>query len=128
MSTPAATPRASFQHWSDVPLEQVKPDLSRRLVTGDRVMLASVELERGCIVPQHAHVHEQVSYVLEGCLRLKVGEDGAESYDLRAGDVIVIPSNVPHAAEAIEASRVLDVFSPPREDWINRTDTYLRNR
>jgi len=128
MSTPAATPKASLQHWSDVPLEQVKPDLTRRLITGERVMLASVELQRGCIVPQHAHVHEQVSYVLGGCLRLTIGEPATESYDLREGDVMLIPSNVPHAAEAIEDSRVLDVFSPPREDWLNRTDTYLRNR
>ena len=128
MSTPAATPKASFHHWTDVPREQVKADLGRRLITGDRVMLANVDLQRGCIVPQHAHVHEQVSYVLEGFLRLTIGEDGSEAYDLRAGDVVLIPSNVPHAAEAMEDTRVLDVFSPPREDWINRTDSYLRNR
>jgi quercetin dioxygenase-like cupin family protein len=128
MSTPAATPKASFLHWNDVPREQVKPDLARQLITGDRVMLANVELQRGCIVPQHAHVHEQVSYVLDGHLRLTIGEDGAEVYDLRAGNVVLIPSNLPHAAEAIEDTRVLDVFSPPREDWINRTDAYLRNR
>ena len=126
MSTPAATPKAAFHHWSDVPREQVKPDLHRRLVTGERVMLAHVELEQGCVVPKHAHEHEQVSYVLEGCLRLTVGEDGAESYDLHAGDVIVLPSNLPHAAVALERSKVLDVFNPPREDWINRTDAYLR--
>ena len=89
-------------------------------------MLANVDLQKGCVVPQHAHVHEQVSYVLDGHLRLSVGEDGAEVYDLRAGDVVVLPSNVPHAAIAIEDTTVLDVFSPPREDWINRTDTYLR--
>ena len=128
MSTPAATPKGSFHHWSDVPREQVNPDLARQLITGDRVMLANVELQRGCIVPQHAHVHEQVSYVLDGHLRLTIGEDGTEVYDLRAGNVILIPSNVPHAAEAIEDTRVLDAFSPPREDWINRTDAYLRNR
>lgn len=128
VSTPAATPKASFHHWNDVPLEQVKPDLTRRLITGERIMLASVELQRGCIVPQHAHVHEQVSYILRGCLRLTIGEPATESYDLREGDVMVIPSNVPHAAEAIEDSRLLDVFSPPREDWLNKTDTYLRNR
>jgi quercetin dioxygenase-like cupin family protein len=126
MSTPAATPKVAFHHWSDVPREQVKPDLHRRLLTGERIMLASVELQRGCVVPQHAHVHEQSTYCLEGCLRLFIGEDRAESYDLRAGDVVMIPSNVPHAAEALEDSRVLDVFSPPREDWINRTDGYLR--
>jgi quercetin dioxygenase-like cupin family protein len=129
VSAPDTTPKAaSYFHWNDVPQEQVKPDLSRRLITGERIMVANVELQRGCIVPQHAHVHEQISYVLDGCLRLTVGDDGAESYELRAGAVVVIPSNVPHAAEALEDTRVVDVFSPPREDWLNRTDSYLRNR
>ena len=126
MSTPAATPKAAFYRWNDVPREQVTPQLSRRLVTGERLMLAQVDLTRGCIVPKHAHVHEQVTHVVEGCLRLRVGDDGAESYDLRPGDAICLPSNVPHAAEALEDTRVLDVFSPPREDWLNRTDDYLR--
>ena len=126
MSTPAAEPKAVFQRWSDVPREQVTELLGRRLVTGERIMVAQVELTRGCIVPQHAHVHEQVTLVLDGCLRLKVGDGGAESYDLRAGELICLPSNVPHAAEALEDTRVLDVFSPPREDWLNGTDAYLR--
>ena len=128
MSTPIKS-SATFHRWSDVPSEQVKADLSRRLITGDRIMLAQVELQRGCIVPQHAHVHEQLTCVLEGCLRLRIGGDsveGGESHDLRAGDVIVLPSNVPHAAEALEDTRVLDVFSPPREDWLARDDAYLR--
>ena len=125
MSAPIE-PSARAHRWSDVSQEQVKPDLARRLITGDRLMLAEVELQRGCIVVRHAHVHEQITCVMQGCLRLSVGDDGAESYDLRAGDVIVLPSNVPHAAEALEDTRVIDVFSPPREDWLNRTDAYLR--
>ena len=125
MSAPIKS-SARAHRWSDVSQEQVKPDLARRLITGDRLMLAEVELQRGCIVPKHAHVHEQITCVMQGCLRLSVGDDGAESYDLRAGDVIVLPSNVPHAAEALEDTRVIDVFSPPREDWLNRTDAYLR--
>ena len=63
MSTPAATPKVAYHHWSDVPREQVKPDLHRRLLTGERIMLASVELQRGCVVPKHAHVHEQSTVV-----------------------------------------------------------------
>ena len=125
MTTPAVS-NASFFRWSDVPSEQVKSDISRRLITGERIMLAQVDLQRGCIVPQHAHVHEQMTYVLEGCLRLTVGSDGPTTYELRAGEVIHLPSNVPHAAVALEDTRVLDVFSPPREDWLNRTDDYLR--
>jgi len=125
MSTPIKS-SATFHRWSDVPTEQVKADLSRRLITGERIMLAQVELQRGCIVPQHSHVHEQVTCVLEGCLRLRIGDEGGESHDLRAGDVIVLPSNVPHAAEALENTRVLDVLSPPREDWLAGDDAYLR--
>ena len=126
MATQDPTTHAPVYRWSDVPSEQVNPDLTRRLITGDRIMLASVELQRGCIVPQHAHVHEQITQVIEGCLRLTVGEDGATSHDLRAGDVIVLPSNVPHGAEALEDTKAIDVFSPPREDWLNGTDAYLR--
>jgi quercetin dioxygenase-like cupin family protein len=125
MTTPAES-TATFFRWSEIPSEQVKADLTRRLVTGERVMLAMVELQRGCVVPVHAHMHEQVSYVLDGCLRLTVGEDQAVSYDLRGGEVIHLPSHLPHSAIALEDSRVLDVFSPPREDWVNGTDDYLR--
>lgn len=126
MSTPVSSPKAAFYRWSDVPHEQVTPTLGRRLVTGERIMAANVELARGCVVPKHAHVHEQITYVLEGWLRLTVGDDGAETYDLRPGDVIHLPSNVPHGAEALDETRVIDLFSPPREDWLNRTDDYLR--
>ena len=129
MSNPTSTPNAAlFFRWAEVPEEQVKVDLTRRLISAERIMLATVELERGCIVPKHAHVHEQISYVLDGHLRLRVGEDGGETYDVRAGEVVVLPSNVPHAAEAMADTRVLDVFSPPREDWLNKTDSYLRAR
>jgi quercetin dioxygenase-like cupin family protein len=128
VSTPTTAKAASFHHWTDVPQEQLKPDLSRRLVTGERVMVAQVELQRGCIVPQHAHVHEQISYVLDGRLELTVGGETAETYELAAGDILVIPSNIPHSARALEDTRVVDVFSPPREDWLNKTDSYLRTR
>jgi quercetin dioxygenase-like cupin family protein len=89
-------------------------------------MVAQLELQRGCIVPQHVHVHEQISYVLEGRLELTLGEETPETYELAAGDVLVIPSNLPHAARALEDTLVVDVFSPPREDWLNKTDAYLR--
>ena len=129
MSNPTSAPNAAtYFRWTDIPEEQVKADLTRRLISGDRVMIASVELQRGCIVPKHAHVHEQISYVLDGHLRLTVGDDGGVSYDVRAGDVVLLPSNVPHAAEAMADTRVLDVFSPPREDLLNRTESYLRTR
>ena len=112
--------------WRDVPSEQVTPLLSRRLVTGDRVMLAEVKLAKGCPVPGHRHEHEQLAFVMKGALRFWVGENDAEELVLREGQVLHLPSNVWHRADALEDSVVLDVFSPPREDWLNKTDAYLR--
>jgi quercetin dioxygenase-like cupin family protein len=116
-----------FYHWSDVPLETVTPTLDRKLITGQRMMLAQVFLRKGCIVPRHQHENEQLTYVLEGWLRLWVGENLERVHDVRAGDVLFIPSNVPHKAEAFEDTLDVDVFSPPREDWLNKTDAYLRS-
>ncbi|MGH7469857.1 MAG: cupin domain-containing protein [Longimicrobiales bacterium] len=118
----------SFHRWNDIPLEQVTDSLARRLITGERVMLAQVHLKQGCIVPKHLHVHEQVTYVLQGTLRLWLGEDDVQQIDVGAGEVLHIPSNLPHRAEALEPCLVLDVFSPPREDWLNGSDTYLWKR
>ncbi len=116
----------TWHRWDDMPLEQVTEALGRKLVTGERVMLAQVHLRKGCIVPRHVHVHEQVTYVMRGTLRLWLGDDDAQQVDVAAGEVLHIPSNLPHRAEALDTCLVLDVFSPPREDWINRTDDYLR--
>jgi quercetin dioxygenase-like cupin family protein len=109
-----------------MPREQVTPMLDRRLVTGDRVMLAHVHLKKGCIVPRHQHEHEQLAYILAGALKFWIGEDESKEVVIRAEEVIHFPSNVWHKAEALEDTVVLDVFSPPREDWLNKTDAYLR--
>ena len=119
-------PDASFHRWNDIPREQVTPLLERRLLTGERVMLARVHLAKGCVIPRHRHEHEQVTFVLAGALHLRLGEDESTEQTVRADEVVHLPSNVWHAAEALEDTLVLDVFSPPREDWINRTDDYLR--
>jgi len=111
-----------------MPKEQVSERLSRRLITGDRVMLAHVYLKKGCVVPKHAHENEQFTYILEGALRFLVGEDGSEEVVVRAGEVLHLPSNVPHAAQALEDTLDVDVFSPPRQDWLNKTDAYLRQK
>jgi quercetin dioxygenase-like cupin family protein len=112
--------------WSDIALESVTPMLGRKLITGDRMMLAHVLLKKGCIVPKHQHVNEQLTYILEGCLRFWIGDDEAPTLDLRAGEVLHIPSNVPHKAEALDDTLDVDVFSPPRQDWLDKTDAYLR--
>ncbi|MDQ3521424.1 MAG: cupin domain-containing protein [Gemmatimonadota bacterium] len=117
-----------FFRWDDMPREQVSDQLSRRLITGDRMMLAHVYLDKGCIVPKHSHENEQLTYILEGALRFEIGEDGAEEIIVRAGEVLHIPSGVPHKAEALEDTLDVDIFSPPRQDWLDQTDSYLRRK
>ena len=116
----------TFYRWSDVPLETVTPMLDRKLISCDRMMLAQVFLKKGCIVPRHQHENEQLTYIVEGALRFWIGEDESEVQDVRAGEVLLIPSNVWHKAEALEDTLDLDVFTPPREDWLKKTDDYLR--
>jgi quercetin dioxygenase-like cupin family protein len=107
----------------DLPVEQVNPLLDRQLVTGQRSMLARIILRKGCIVPLHSHDNEQITYVLEGALKFQI--QGREIV-VAAGEVLVIPSQVPHSAEALEDTVDLDIFCPPREDWLQKTDSYLR--
>lgn len=112
--------------WTDLEKEPVTEEISRRLVTGERMMMAHVYLDEGAVVPTHAHENEQITYILEGALRFWLGEDGDREVVVRAGEVLHIPSNVPHKAEALEDTLDLDVFSPPRQDWLDGTDTYFR--
>ena len=109
--------------WDDVEVEAMNPLLGRQLIVGHQVMLARVLLKKGCIVPLHSHINEQLSYILEGALKFYI--DGKEIV-VRAGEVLTIPPNMPHKAEAMEDTVDLDVFNPPRADWINKTDSYLR--
>ena len=116
----------TFYRWNDMPKEELSETLSRRLITGDRMMMSHVYLKKGSIVPQHSHENEQITYILEGGLRFWIGPDGSQVIDVMAGEVLHIPSLVLHKAEALEDTLDLDVFSPPREDWLNKTDDYLR--
>ena len=111
-----------------MPKEKVTDLLDRRLITGERMMLAHVYLKKGCIVPKHSHENEQLTYILEGALRFWLGEDQTETLDVRAGEVLHIPGNLPHKAEALEDTLDVDVFSPPRADWLNKSDDYLRQK
>ena len=112
--------------WGEMPKERVTDVISRRVITGDRVMLAHVYLDAGSVVPKHSHENEQVTYILEGALRFWIGELGDEQIDVRAGEVLHIPSNVPHKAEALEDTLDVDAFSPPRQDWLDGTDSYFQ--
>lgn len=111
----------------DIPLEKVTDQIDRRLITGDRIMLAHVYLKKGSIVPTHSHENEQITYILEGSLRFWIGEDESEEVVVRAGEVLHIPSNVVHKALALEETLDVDVFSPPRQDWLDGTDTYFHD-
>jgi quercetin dioxygenase-like cupin family protein len=121
-------PKTTHYRWDKMPKEKVTDMLDRRLITGERMMLAHVYLKKGCIVPKHSHENEQLTYILEGALRFWLGEDQRETLDVRAGEVLHIPSNLPHKAEALEDTLDVDVFSPPRADWLNKTDDYLRQK
>ena len=110
---------ARLHRWDEIALEKVTEMISRKLVTGDRGMLAQIYLKKGAIVPMHQHESEQLAYVLQGVMRFTVG---GEELTVREGEVLAIPSNVPHQAEAIEDTFELDLFSPIRQDWLDRTD------
>ena len=115
--------------WNAVPAEQLNPLLSRQFVTGTQGMLSRIQLKKGCIVPRHSHSNEQIVFILSGALRFSVGEEGsAQDYVVRGGEVLVIPGNVPHLAEALEDTDNLDIFAPPRQDWISGDDAYLRGK
>ena len=107
-----------------MPVEALNPLIDRQMVYGEQSMLARIILRRGAIVPRHSHVNEQITYILEGALRFTL--DDSQVLTVRAGETLVIPSNVPHQAEALEDTVDLDVFCPPRADWIAKTDAYLR--
>jgi quercetin dioxygenase-like cupin family protein len=117
---------AKHYRWDDMPAEQLKGGLSRRLITGDRMMIAHVYLKKDAVVPKHSHENEQITYILEGALHFRLGENGERELTVRAGEVLVIPSYLPHSAVALEDTLDVDVFNPPRQDWLSGTDDYLR--
>ena len=117
--------------WDDVERESVTHDIARKLFSGKRMMLAQVFLDKGAIVPKHSHDNEQLTWVVEGALKFWLGNEGEPGYEERivsAGEVMYIPSNVPHKAEALEDTLDVDVFSPPRQDWLDGTDSYFKDR
>ncbi|HZO20482.1 MAG TPA: cupin domain-containing protein [Gemmatimonadaceae bacterium] len=117
---------ATWYRWDQLPREELHEKLSRRLITGDQMMLAHVYLKKGCVVAKHSHMNEQFTYILEGALRFLVGDDDVQEIIVRAGEVLHLPGNVPHEAHALEDTLDMDVFVPPREDWLAKTDAYLR--
>jgi quercetin dioxygenase-like cupin family protein len=114
-----------LHRWDEIALEKVTEMLSRKLVTGDKEMLAQIYLKRGCLVPNHSHESEQITYVLQGALKFLIA---GEEITVREGEVLHIPSWVEHQAEALDDTFELDIFSPIRQDWLDHTDDYFHRK
>lgn len=123
VSAKARKAELRYVPWSAIPVEELNPLLGRQLIVGKNIMLARVLLKKGCIVPEHSHPNEQVTFVLAGALKFWID---SKEIVVNAGEVLTIPPNMPHKAEALEDTDDLDVFNPPRADWMNKTDAYLR--
>lgn len=117
---------ATLHRWEDLPHEQLNDSIGRRLITGSNMMIAQIYLKKGGVVPMHSHHNEQITYVVDGALRFLLGENQDEEVIVRSGEVLTIPPNLPHSAEALEDTLDVDVFNPPRQDWLDGTDAYLR--
>jgi quercetin dioxygenase-like cupin family protein len=113
---------AGLHRWDELDLEKVTEMISRKIVTGEREMLAQVYLKKGALVPIHSHDAEQMTYVLQGALKFLIG---GEEITVREGEVLHIPSGIPHQAEALDDTFELDLFSPIRTDWLDGTDDYF---
>ena len=113
-------------NWESVPTEEVNPSMFRKIVSGEKLMIAKMKFKDGFLVPLHHHHHEQVTQVVKGQMRFWFGENKEQVMDLFPGDIIVIPSNVPHEALMIGEVEGMDAWAPPRQDWLDKTDDYLR--
>ncbi len=110
---------AQLHRWDEIALEKITEMISRKIVPGHRLTLAQVYLKRGALVPMHRHESEQMTYVLQGALRVHVG---GEELTVREGEVVHIPSQLPHQAEALDDTLELDLFSPPRSEWVSANE------
>jgi len=109
--------------WSSVPKDKVTPMIERQIITGEKAMAGMITLQKGSVVPKHSHESEQLTYVLEGSLKLIVA---GEEFVVNPGEVLVIPSWVEHEAVALEHTVEIDIFGPIRKDWLDGTDTYFQ--
>jgi quercetin dioxygenase-like cupin family protein len=119
---------ARLHSWESMEREELSPTIGRKMITGERMMIAQIFLKKGTVVPRHFHHNEQITYILEGALRFRLGAEGETEITVRAGEVLTIPPNLPHTAEALEDTLDVDIFDPPRQDWLDGTDKYLRGK
>lgn len=118
---------AKHYRWDDMPQEQMKGSITRRIITGDAMMIAEISIPKGQVVPLHSHHNEQIVHIIKGALLLKLGQAQDREVTVHAGEVLVIPGNLPHSAIALEDTIDVDIFSPPRQDWLDGSDAYLRD-
>lgn len=112
--------------WDDVPMETVNPMMRRQIITGELMTVARIFFKDGFLVPMHSHHNEQITQVISGQLKFRLGENGEQTIALGPGEVIVIPANMPHEALAVGDVVEMDMWAPRRDDWLNQTDDYLR--
>ncbi len=112
--------------WEQIPMETVNPMMQRQIITGELMTVAKIYFKDGFLVPMHSHHNEQITQVISGLLRFRIGEDGEQTIDVGPGQTIVIPANVPHEALVVGDVVEMDMWAPRRDDWLNQTDDYLR--
>lgn len=113
-------------NWDAIPAEEVNPFMKRKIITGEKLMIARMNFKDGYVVPLHSHMNEQVTHVISGKMRFWFGGDKKETLDLNPGEVVVIPANLPHEALMIGEVEEIDTWAPPRQDWLDGSDHYLR--
>jgi quercetin dioxygenase-like cupin family protein len=109
--------------WTSTEMEKLNDTITRQMISGDHATISQLFLQRGAIVPRHSHINEQYSWILSGTLRFTFDD---REIVVGAGEVLVIPPNVPHSVVALEDTLDADFFTPRREDWIKKEDAYLR--
>ena len=114
----------THHRWADIVPEQMNPLVTRQYVVGTKTMLARIVLKKGAVLPRHSHMHEQISHVVAGALKFLI--DGDEK-TVVADEILCISPHVPHEVIALEDSVALDIFNPPRQDWIGGDDAYPRD-
>ncbi len=115
-------------NWDQIPMETVNPMMQRQIITGELMTVAKIYFKDGFLVPMHSHHNEQITQVISGSLRFRIGEDGEQTIDVGPGQTIVIPTNVPHEALVVGDVVEMDMWAPRRDDWLNQTDDYLRQQ
>ena len=111
--------------WDSMEKEVLSDTIARKLISGEKAMMGQIFIKKGGVIPEHHHEAEQITYIMEGALQFQI--EGKQIV-VNKGQVLLIPSNVPHSAVALEDTVDLDVFSPIRHDWLNKQDDYLRKK